>query len=445
MSPANVLTALALHHKKYGPIYDIFAFSNRIVVIADVECIHDILLKRPKQYRRTEMMEPVAEAGQMKSSVLFSNGDLWNKLRRVTAPSFNRKCVESMSTCILREVRSLVESLALKCEHESASVNGREVLLGFTANVLCAVAIGTDLTASAKEYCRGSNLLSDLKIMIKLASERSALPIPAWLWKLTPLYYHYELPAREAVGRLRAVCLDIIASFEHKKNSGKERESKSLLETLTILRADGQGKLSEDEVLENIMVYFIAGMDTTSVALSWVVYYLSLHPHVVARIRKEADAFFAALKTKEESLTEENDLSHFLFEKVHSLEYCLAAFKESLRLSSPVSSLFMQSALDHSSTISSSVGEIQINPRDMLLLHIDVLLKDPAIFPEPLTYRPERWIDSSLQEKQNMERVFLNFGLGPRQCPGKYFSNLCFSNIVSVFENYKYLDFQFAL
>lgn len=45
------------------------------------------------------------------------------------------------------------------------------------------------------------------------------------------------------------------------------------------------------------------------------------------------------------------------------------------------------------------------------------VLTDPDVFPEPHTYRPERWLEAGTAGRK-LDRYFVPFGKGARQCPG---------------------------
>ena len=155
LSSENMLTSLQKYHKQYGYIFEMFVFSRRVIVIADIECIYDILLRRPKTYRRTNLMEPIAEAIEMESSVFFANGDLWGRLRRLTTPAFNKKCIVDMSRTVWKEVKLFVEQLKLKCKENrdsgsSIHIDGRDEMMVLMANVISLIAFGNELPQTAK-------------------------------------------------------------------------------------------------------------------------------------------------------------------------------------------------------------------------------------------------------------------------------------------------------
>ena len=70
---------------------------------------------------------------------------------------------------------------------------------------------------------------------------------------------------------------------EHRKNldRGKKEEDDLLF---TLLQAQdeesGIGKMSDIQLRDEVMTIFLAGHETTSNALTWTLYLLSLHPDI---------------------------------------------------------------------------------------------------------------------------------------------------------------------
>ena len=44
------------------------------------------------------------------------------------------------------------------------------------------------------------------------------------------------------------------------------------------------------------------------------------------------------------------------------------------------------------------------------------LLLDADAYPEPVAFRPERWLDADPQARARMQQNFAIFGTGARQC-----------------------------
>jgi cytochrome P450 len=65
------------------------------------------------------------------------------------------------------------------------------------------------------------------------------------------------------------------------------------------------------------------------------------------------------------------------------------------------------------------VGGVRLEPGDVLMMLPRLVGIDETHFPEPLAYRPERWLAGS-DASQDVRRKVFPFGGGPRFCPGRY-------------------------
>jgi cytochrome P450 len=94
--------------KKYGPIFDTFAFSLRFTVVTEAEDIQEILMKRPHVFSRP--VTHAAEAIKI-SGILGASADKWRVLRRVTAPPFSKKNIEKFAAQVWKECESRVKHI----------------------------------------------------------------------------------------------------------------------------------------------------------------------------------------------------------------------------------------------------------------------------------------------------------------------------------------------
>jgi cytochrome P450 len=44
---------------------------------------------------------------------------------------------------------------------------------------------------------------------------------------------------------------------------------------------------------------------------------------------------------------------------------------------------------------------------------------DPKVFPDPYTYRPERWLEATPEQLKVMRTYYVPFAKGSRQCIGQ--------------------------
>jgi len=156
-----------------------------------------------------------------------------------------------------------------------------------------------------------------------------------------------------------------------------------------LLAVEGEEKLSDNELRDQLVTLLLAGHETTATALAWTLYELGRDPHQLARAQRAADTADTAV----------------------GKDHLEAVLKESLRLH-PVIPMVARHLMEPA-----SIGGIDL-PRgtnvgpSILLAHArEENHRDPEVF------RPERFLDGEVATN-----TWIPFGGGVRRCIGAGFS-----------------------
>jgi cytochrome P450 len=180
-----------------------------------------------------------------------------------------------------------------------------------------------------------------------------------------------------------------------------------LLQTLMDARySDGEG-MSDELVLSESMQLLVAGHETSSNALSWLLYLLSKRPDCLEKVRQEID-----------SVLGEAPLS---FSAVPNLIFTTQVIQEGLRLYPP---FWM---VDRMAVVNDRVGDIAIPQGSTVIVFVYGAHHSPHYWESPENFDPERFA------KGNMHTPFthLPFGAGPRGCIGSNYAMLQILMILS--------------
>ena len=170
----------------------------------------------------------------------------------------------------------------------------------------------------------------------------------------------------------------------------------------------GQG-FAQQELWGESNVLLIAGSDTTSTAFSAAFFYLLHHPSYLIELTKLIRSRFSDL----ESIVSGSELN--------SLRFLRACIDEAMRLSPPVPTLLPREVLAGGMDIDG----LHVPSGTVVGVPIYSLHHNPAYFPEPLVYKPERWLTDEtatparLEEIKRAQSAFCPFSVGPRGCIGK--------------------------
>jgi cytochrome P450 len=155
-------------------------------------------------------------------------------------------------------------------------------------------------------------------------------------------------------------------------------------------------------------VIVAAGGDTTGGTLSGLIYHLSANPQKRNRLRRELRPLFEDVNKK------------VTWTELEQLPYMASVIKEGLRLNHGVASRLPRCAPDRETRY----GEFVIPRGTPVSMSIPDVHLDESIFPQPLTWAPERWLDDvdeslkGMVEPRQLESCMCSFGKGTRQCLG---------------------------
>jgi len=219
----------------------------------------------------------------------------------------------------------------------------------------------------------------------------------------------YELLPLESTGKFKQATMVLrdLAEQLVTKSRSKQAEAKNCL--LDFMITEEQQDFTHEELLANINVLFIAGHETTSVALTWVLYLLAKHPTAQDKLYNEL------MQYRKQWNTSSNG-NETLLNSLGNIEYLNWVIKEGMRLYPPLATLPSRMMSDKSETL------LGYNIPSGTLVNVCVFSvhHDEKYWPNPFEFRPERF---SHEESANRPSyAYLPFGLGVRTCLGNNFS-----------------------
>nr|QZP43638.1 cytochrome P450 CYP6A20 [Bemisia tabaci] len=170
-------------------------------------------------------------------------------------------------------------------------------------------------------------------------------------------------------------------------------------------------------VAANAYVFFAGGYETNINTLIYCLYELALNPSIYEKLRNEVDS------------VKETNGGVLTFEATKELVYLDAVISETLRKYPPIG--MMQRQCTESFRIPDS--SVIVEKGTYVFIPVYGLHHDPAYFPEPEKFIPERFI-----EKQSITPyTYLPFGDGPRICIGMRFAQLQMMTVLcNIISNY---------
>jgi cytochrome P450 len=222
------------------------------------------------------------------------------------------------------------------------------------------------------------------------------------LWRFVPAW----VPgAHRRLARDRTVELhDLILRLVEERRARPPGDD--LLSRLLEARDDDGAGMDDLQVRDEAVTLFLAGHETTALALSYALYLLALHPEVQDAVRAEG----AALGRRAGA------------EDLGALPYTAAVVKEALRLYPPAWGFGREPVRDV------VLGGQRIRGGEHVVMLPWILHRDPRWWHLPERFRPERWLpgpDGAPSEVAGQPRfAYTPFGGGPRVCIGNHFATM---------------------
>jgi cytochrome P450 len=273
-------------------------------------------------------------------------------------------------------------------------------LMRFTVDVIAGLAFGTEVNTLESD----DDVIQRHLNKLFPAMWKRLLAIRPW-WRLVRLPADRDL--ERSVAEVKAAVAGFIAAARERLAGDPQRRAQppNLLEAMLVAAQEPGSGLTDADVAGNVVVMLLAGEDTTANTLAWAIHLLQRNP--------------AALRAaRDEVLRVAPDPAAFTPEQIGELAYVEACLHETMRLKPVAPLLGVQAVRD---TVLAGV-EIPAETVVFTLMRRDSV--SAAHFPEPLAFRPERWLDAQAPSATSAKRVAMPFGAGPRVCPGRYLALL---------------------
>ncbi|CAG2117204.1 unnamed protein product [Medioppia subpectinata] len=162
--------------------------------------------------------------------------------------------------------------------------------------------------------------------------------------------------------------------------------------------------MSDEEMISQCVLFFIAGFDTTSTTISYAIYLLSESQESQQKLFEESKSIFES----------KQDID---YDAIERLEYLNACLMETLRLFPPALALERKASEDITLTGDGGPDDyINVFKGDIIQIPVCVLHEDPEHFKDPKQFKPERFLPQNITHHPY---AHLPFGGGPRNCVAK--------------------------
>ncbi|KAK4781583.1 hypothetical protein SAY86_015685 [Trapa natans] len=394
---------------RYGPAFMFRLGVHSVVVISEHEAMREcfttndrVLASRPRSKAGIHLGYSYAAFGFAKY------GPFSRKMKKLALHELlSPHRLEALQYVRVSEIDTLIRGLY----YNSTVINGKTLNISLwlehlALNVITRMIAGKryfGLSSSDAEAAHVRRVMKEFMEVSGFPAISDLIPYTSWtdFWGTV-----------KAMKRIGRELDEIVGSWveEHKKKRTIDGERRKLdmnfIDVLISAIEDDDSILGysrESIIKATVVVIIVAGSDTTSLNLTWVLSLLLNHKHSLQRAQQELD-----LKIGRQRWAQDSD--------INSLPYLQAIVKESLRLYPPG-----PLSVPHEADGDCTVNGYLIPKGTRMFFNLWKLHRDPRIWPDPDKFLPERFLTGGHAagvDASGRYFEFIPFGSGRRACPG---------------------------
>jgi len=365
--------------REYGDVVGLRFGHRRVYLVNHPDLLEEILVTQSRHFIKNFALRinPLVFG----KGLLVSEQEFWLKQRRLIQPAFSRNRLAGYSQVMIDATQSMLASWK-PGETRDIYTDMMRLTLAITARTL----FDAEVDGDASEVSNALHLLQE-NFLVRI---NSLLLLPIWV--PTP----QNLRLRRIIRKLD----EIIFRFIRQRRQNPV-EKPDLLSILLQARDEDDGTgMTDRQVRDEAMTLFLAGHETTALALSWTWYLLAGHPEVEEKLQAEVDGVLAGRVPT--------------FEDLPRLKYAEKVIQESMRYYPPVY-LIGREAIDEC-----VISGFRVKKGTTLLMSQWLIHRDPRFFEQPEKFIPERWTEEFARTMPKF--AYFPFGGGPRLCIGNTFA-----------------------
>ena len=375
-----VKNPLPFHHKHFEEKGETFllhlGFQKRILFSRDPAFLKYTLQTNQRNYTKSEVQTRDV-AKYLGKGLLTSEGELWKKQRKLIQPTFHKK-----------QLDGLLEGMRATIKEELATIPlGKRIdIEPYFGRLACKVVANSRVSGAVEEKTI-ARLQCILESSQRMLVRELRQPYLGWWFKLSGVLKKHMDWVTEARGLVRELI--------HERQQATQRHG-DLLDLLLDARYEDGGPMDEEQMIDEILILFTAGHETTSNALTFSCQLLARHPEYQAKIRKE-------------STQSENEGIMMFLQGQKIVKYVI---EESMRMYPPA---FF---IDRMNLEADAYCGIEYPKDTAVLFSVIEIHRHKAYWKDPETFRPERFEGP----QKTYSDYYFPFGAGPRMCIGNNFA-----------------------
>uniref|UniRef100_A0A3Q3W8Z0 Cytochrome P450 1A n=1 Tax=Mola mola TaxID=94237 RepID=A0A3Q3W8Z0_MOLML len=394
--------------RKYGNVFQI-KLGCRTVVVLNGDAIKQALVKQGPEFagRPDFTSFQYVSAGE---GIAFNTATDWWKMHRKVAQSTvrmfstgNMHTKKTFEHHVLCEVRELLQLFVNKTKTQQY-FQPMTYLVVSTANIMSAVCFGKRYSYDDEEF---RQVVGRNEQFTRTVGAGSIVDVMPWL-------QYFPNPIKTMFDNFKEFNHEFFIFIQDKVMEHRKTLQSSTIRDITDGLIVALDQLSEktglsqwkDYVSPTVGDVFGASQDTLSTALQWIILILVKYPEMQRRLQQELDKVVdrSRLPSIEDQL---------------QLPYVMAFIYEVMRFTS-----FVPLTIPHSTTTDTTIMGYAVPKDTVVFINQWSINHDPAIWLQPETFNPDRFLSPSGALNKDLTSSVLIFSLGKRRCIGENLSKL---------------------
>ncbi|MGB8406487.1 MAG: cytochrome P450 [Mycobacterium sp.] len=377
-------TGLVLLSEVGGPVSRIAvvpkAVTPPIVLVTSPSGIRDVLGRTDSLAERCQIHEEVRNIVGDNLFVLPNRS--WAPRRRALQPVFTKQHVDGFGGHMTQAAQTTADRWRASSEVDLDIECRRLAMRSLGYSIL-----GLDINEHS------NTIAENMHVASRYTADRALRPIRAPQWLPTP----GRRRARAAVARMRQMTMDILQECR----ADPTRDAPLVKALLAATDPDTGRSLSDDDICNDLLIFMLAGHDTTATTLTYALWQLGHHPEMQDRVAAEVTAI------GDRELTPDD---------LPQLKYTAQVLNESLRLCPPAAGVGRLAMRDI------VVDGYRVEAGSIVAIGISAVHRDPTLWERPLVFDPDRFSPENSKSRNRWQ--FIPFAAGPRSCIGEHFAML---------------------
>jgi len=352
------------------------------VLVASPQGARDVLGRTDEVADRGGTTTSIQMRRLMGGNLLVLPHHQWLPRRRTLQPMFTKQHVPRYSGHMAAAAQTVVDGW---CDGATVDLDTQCRVL--TLRALGRSVLGLDLDA------RADTVGPALRTALSWVADRGTRPVNLPQWVPTP----GQRRARRANATLHRLAAEILAAVR----ADPARDAPLVRALITAADPQTGQPLSDDDICHELVLFILAGHDTTSTTLTYSLWALGHHPTIQDRVFDEVSAL------GDRPLTPDD---------VPRLGHTVRVLHEALRLCPPGAGTARLLKKDL------AVDGYRLEAGTMAVVSFYAMHRNPELWDDPLAFDPDRFLPERSQGRSRWQ--YLPFGGGPRSCIGDHFAML---------------------